>query len=45
MEIIEQCFINNSIFFNWNSGRTEIPQLAIPVIKDIAKKHGLKCKL
>jgi hypothetical protein len=39
---VEQCFINNAKFHNWNTGRTEVPQLAIPIIEKIAKEHGLE---
>jgi hypothetical protein len=44
-QIIDQCFINNSIFQNWNTGRTEVPPLAIPVIIQIAKDNGLEIDL
>lgn len=41
-QIIAKCHINNSIFNNWNIGRTQVPPLAIPIIEEIAKKYGLE---
>jgi len=44
-EIVERCFINNSIYSNWNTGRTQVPELAIAIINQIAKENNLKIKL
>ena len=44
-QIIAKCYINNSIFHNWNTGRTEVPPLAIPIIEQIAKDNGLEIDL
>ena len=35
-EIIEQCHITDAIWKNWLQGRTRIPELAKPIIKEIA---------
>lgn len=33
--IICQCFISKNIFYDWLSGRTEIPELSLQMIKNI----------
>lgn len=35
-KIINQCHITNDVWGNWLSGRTEIPELAKPIINSIA---------
>ena len=37
-KIIAECKINPEIFKNWKSGRTAIPELAKPIIEEIARK-------
>jgi len=37
-EIISRCLINEQIFRNWNSGRTEIPERYYATINEIFGK-------
>lgn len=34
-QIIDKCFITRNIFYDWLSGRTEIPELYLQTIKQI----------
>ena len=37
--VMKHCFISRMTFYNWENGITEIPQLAIPFIENIAGKE------
>lgn len=38
-QIIERCKISPFVFVNWINGRTQVPELAKPIINDIAGKN------
>lgn len=38
-EIITKCKINNQIFRNWKNGITPVPELAKPIINQIAESQ------
>lgn len=35
-DIVEKCHITDSVWSNWLSGRTAIPELAKPIINEVA---------
>lgn len=37
-QIIEKCHITDDVWSNWLSGRTSIPELAKPIINEVAKR-------
>ena len=39
-EILDTCGISKDVWKNWMNGRTKIPTLAEPVIRNIIKKHS-----
>lgn len=41
-EIITKCKINNQIFRNWKNGITQVPELAKPIINQIANHEVFK---
>lgn len=41
-EIIAKCKINNQIFRNWKNGITPVPELAKPIINQIANYEVFK---
>lgn len=43
-KIIDKCYISRIVFIFWLNGKTEIPNLAIPVIERLAGKKIFKNK-
>jgi hypothetical protein len=39
VQIIEECKITPQVFRNWKNGITEVPELAKPIINQIAGKE------
>lgn len=37
-QIMERCYISRNVFHHWVEGNTEIPELALPIIEEIAGK-------
>ena len=38
-EIMKRCFISRYIFIFWLTGRTEIPNICLSIIEEIARKR------
>lgn len=38
LRVIEECLINDQIFRHWKAGNSKVPNLAKPIIEEIAGK-------